>query len=193
MKLDDRIVQCFDHTDYAFHPIQFKKDEMIFSPLEPNNKIIFILSGIVAIYAIQEDGNRRAVGLSDGFIVLGDVEFVDELNPTYYVEARSLVKGVYIDRIVEKEKLHRDITFLHFVMSSLLHKVKLTSTETFTPFTTEEKILDYMKDHVRIQNIEKTAFQLRCSKRQFIRALKKMCEEGILTHPKKGIYEKKKD
>lgn len=191
MKINEQVLQCFDHDNYAFHSITYQKDEMIVSPLIPNNKIIFILSGSIAIYALLENGEKKPVGYSDTFTMLGDIEFVNNENPTFYVEARSKVKAVYLDRLHENQKLHQDITFLHYVLDSIALKLKMSSTHIILPLTIEERVMEYLDENPSIQNIEKVAFQLHCSKRQLIRVLHKLCEENILIHPKKGLYTKK--
>ncbi len=190
MNLDPRIIQCFDHLNYDFHSIHFHKDDIMITPLEKNTKILFITSGTVAVYSLSPQGNRKPVGMSDGFIMMGDVEFVCKENPFYFVEAKSEVEGIYIDFEKEKDKLNQDITFLHHVLNCLVDKVKLQSFEQTEIPTIDERVLNYFTMHNTMENIEKTSFQLRCSKRQLLRILKKMCEDNTIIKIKKGVYKK---
>ncbi len=188
MKIDKQILACFDHANYTFHSIEYQKNETILSPLTPNHKIIFILSGTIAIYAILENGSKRNIGLIDHFTMLGDIEFVTNKKPTFYVEARSKVKAIYIDSLQESQKLHQDITFLHCVLRSVASKLEMSSSHKILPLKIEDRVQQYLSENNKVENIEKVASQLQCSKRQLIRILHKMCEEKVLIHPKKGVY-----
>ena len=190
--MDKRIEACFDHLDYHFYERTYSKDDIMINPIKKNKEIIFVVEGTIAVYAILQDGSMRFVSMNSDFCMLGDIEFVIGGYPTYFVEAKSEVKTVCLSLEKDGEKLHKDLTFIHYVMNNLVDKLQKSSTiEIITP-SIEERLLTMIKNHDHtLTNIEEAAFNLHCSKRQLQRVLKKLVEDNTLIKVKKGVYKLK--
>ena len=87
--------------------------------------------------------------------------------------------------------VHNDPVFLKVLLRHLADKLSLSSTLDIMADNLEERLLVYMKtiqpDH-RITSVNHAMQALHCSRRQLQRALKKLCEQGILMHERKGHY-----
>ena len=186
--MDARIKEYFSHLNYNFKEIIYPKGTIIISPLKKNNKILFILEGDIRLYAINEEGGLFPVATSSGFNMLGDMEFASNHYTTFYVEAKSDVKGVYLDLETERKKLSKDVIFLNHVIKNLADKVNAYSNiKTFNP-TVEERVLAYLKVHHSFSGIDSLCSILQCSKRQLLRVLKNLCDQGIIVKEKRGVY-----
>ena len=191
--MDERIEKYFDHLNYNFTDVTYPKNTLIISPVDVNHKIIFVLEGTIQLYGINEAGGIYPVHESSGFSMLGDMEFSGCDFTPFYVEAKTEVRAVYLDMDTEREQLSKDVTFLNHVIVQLAEKVELYNRlTTFNP-TVEEKIKTYFRFYSKINGIESLCARLHCGKRQCLRVIKKLCEEGFLQKEKKGVYVLKDD
>ena len=123
--------------------------------------------------------------------LLGDLEFVEEGRSTFYAEAcgRVVCLALYLPPC--RDALDRDLRFLHTLLRSYAGKIKLFSEMDITAATIEERVLMYMATACpgrELRGVEAAALQLRCSRRQLQRVLKKLCAEGRAEKTGKGRY-----
>ena len=72
--------------------IEYEEDETIINPLEKTQYIQFVLEGTLLISFIDQEGRQTVVSQSEELCILGDMEFVDDLNPMFFAEAKTKVK-----------------------------------------------------------------------------------------------------
>lgn len=181
----------FDTPDLVFHARRCEKGEILTSPYKPTNELLFLTEGTVQIYGLQEDGSLRPISLTQSPALLGDVEFCSGGHSTFFAEARTEVLCLTLSVEQYRTKLDRDITFLHTLLDSFNRKLSMISALDMVPPTLEERVLFYVRNicpNHELKGVETAVFQLRCSRRQLQRVLKKLCDEGKLCKTGKGSY-----
>lgn len=160
------------------------------NPLEKTQYIQFVLEGTLLISFIDQEGRQTVVSQSEELCILGDMEFVDDLNPMFFAEAKTKVKTLALSLKDNKEKLNQDIKFLHTLLNSIASKLKQSSTNQFVYQSIEERFLYYLKYYCygSLKSIEEATNYLHCSRRQLQRILKKLCDEGKMIKEGKGKY-----
>lgn len=176
--------------EYEFIGIEYEEDETMINPLEKTQYIQFVLGGTLLISFIDQEGRQTVVSQSEELCILGDMEFVDDLNPMFFAEAKTKVKTLALSLKDNKEKLNQDIKFLHTLLNSIASKLKQSSTNQFVYQSVEERFLYYLKYYCygSLKSIEEATNYLHCSRRQLQRILKKLCDEGKMIKEGKGKY-----
>lgn len=194
-KLIDKIkkeycIEDYFSNNYEFIIIEYEEDETIINPLEKTQYIQFVIEGTLLISFIDQDGRQTIVSQSEELCILGDMEFVDDLNPMFFAEAKTKVKTLAVSLKEYKEKLNQDFQFLHTLLNSIASKLKQSSTNQFVYQSVEERFLYYMNYYCRgsLSSIEEATSYLHCSRRQLQRVLKKLCDEEIIIKEGKGKY-----
>ncbi|WP_417297644.1 cyclic nucleotide-binding domain-containing protein [Eisenbergiella porci] len=116
------ISRFFDTRDLPFFLIRYEKGETIIHPTEHTRYLQFVVEGTVAIYSIRRDGSQFPIASSDDFMMLGDVEFVNQSLPALFAEAKSDTAAVALSLDENKPVLDRDLAFLHYTLRSLVKK-----------------------------------------------------------------------
>lgn len=194
-KLIDKIkkeycIEDYFFNNYEFIIIEYEEDETIINPLEKTQYIQFVIEGTLLISFIDQDGRQTIVSQSEELCILGDMEFVDDLNPMFFAEAKTKVKTLALSLKEYKEKLNQDFQFLHTLLNSIASKLKQSSTNQFVYQSVEERFLYYMNYYCggSLSSIEEATSYLHCSRRQLQRVLKKLCDEEIIIKEGKGKY-----
>lgn len=182
----------FDIKDLQFQIFSYEKGEQMVSPLEILKFFMFIIEGKVRIYTLKEDGSIQAiVNLGTGAI-LGYHEFCFESDKyTLYAEAVSHVKCLILPFKQPYRNLKTDSNFLMYLLkNTLLDQVQ--SSEIMQRKTNlEDQIIFYIRNICKnntLPSVNSTVDVLHCSRRSLQRALKNLCEQGILVHEKRGCY-----
>lgn len=194
-KLIDKIkkeycIEDYFSNNYEFIIIEYEEGETIINPLEKTQYIQFVIEGTLLISFIDQDGRQTIVSQSEELCILGDMEFVDDLNPMFFAEAKTKVKTLALSLKEYKEKLNQDFQFLHTLLNSIASKLKQSSTNQFVYQSVEERFLYYMNYYCggSLSSIEEATSYLHCSRRQLQRVLKKLCDEEIIIKEGKGKY-----
>lgn len=187
----ENIENYFETKNLTFSMYQYEKGEIIASPDRPLNSILFVVDGIIQIYGILSDGGKLASGLMGKMTILGDVEFCGDTTSPLFSEAMTEVTCLALPLDTYRSILDRDVRFLHVLLQSLTGKMILDSKLEVEIPTVEERVLFYMenvyKNH-EFAGIKETRGELRCSRRQLQRVMKKLCDEGKVIHIGKGRY-----
>ena len=150
-----------------------------------------LIAGQGQIYGIREDGSVTPVNRHEAPVLLGDAEFVMGGASSLFTEARTTVICAALPMEPYREQLDRDVKFLHLLLRSYAGKFHTMATLEASAKTIEERVLLYMR-HVcangEISGIETALLQLRCSRSQLQRVLKKLCEENTVEKVGKGKY-----
>ena len=185
------ISRFFDTRDLPFFLIRYEKGETIVHPTEHTRYLQFVVEGTVGIYSIRRDGSQFPIASSDEFMMLGDVEFVNQSLPALFAEAKSDTAAVALSLDENKPVLDRDLAFLHYTLRSLVKKIELSTMNEAEFISLEDKLLHYIQycchDGLLV-HIGKASENLHCSRRQLQRVLRKLTEQGILEKTSKGVY-----
>lgn len=175
---------------YEFIMIEYEQGETIINPLEKTQYIQFVVEGTLLISFINLEGKQTIVSQSEELCILGDMEFVDDLNPMFFAEAKTKVKTLALSLKEYKESLNQDFQFLHTLLNSIAAKLKQSSTNQFVYQSVEERFLHYIHYYCKgsLKSVEEAINYLHCSRRQLQRILKKLCDEEKIIKEGKGRY-----
>lgn len=182
----------FDTRDLTFQAFAYEKGEYLTSPQRRLDWLLFLVEGSVRIYGIHESGSMVPVDRLSPVALLGDLEFVEDGHGSFYAEASTPAACLALPVPVYRDQLDRDIRFLHTLLKAYSAKIKTISALDITAATIEERVLLYMETACRdreLRGIENAVLQLRCSRRQLQRVLRKLCEEGRVRKTGKGRYQ----
>lgn len=181
----------FDTPNLPFMLFEYEKHELIASPVARLEYLLFIVSGTIHIFGIHHNGGIFPVNSVSQGMILGNCEFFSEGNTAFYVEAKTNVLCFALSIEEHKSVLDRDTQFLHTMIGSFFSTYRLLADIELPAQSLEERFLLYLKniapDH-QLASISTGIMQLRCSRRQLQRVVKKLCEEGILEKNGKGKY-----
>lgn len=187
-----RLDEYFDIKDLQFEIFSYEKGEQMVSPLEPLKYFMFIIEGMVRIYTLKEDSSIQAIVNLDEGAILGHHEFCFESDEyTLYAEAITSVKCLVLPFKQAYKNLKKDSDFLMFLLkNTLLDQVR--SSEIMQRKTNlEDQILFYIQnicENNTLSSVNNAVEMLHCSRRSLQRALKKLCDQGVLVHEKHGYY-----
>lgn len=185
------IRENFDTENLPFSVCRFEKGEYLTRQGGRLAELLFLIEGEVQIYGIREDGSVTPVNRHEAPVLLGDAEFVMGGASSLFTEARTTVICAALPMEPYRAELDRDVKFLHLLLRSYAGKFHTMATLEASAKTIEERVLLYMR-HVcpneEIGGIETALLQLRCSRRQLQRVLKKLCEENTVEKVGKGKY-----
>ena len=174
-----------------FRLVRFEKGELLVSPDRPMDQLLIVVSGKVHIYGLREDGSSFSVFLEDHRAILGDLEYVRRVDLPFYTEAMGEVLCVALAVGRYRAALDQDPTFLRFLLDSLGEKVQTVFLLGNSSQPVEEKLLaflrDFQPDH-RITSIHAATMKLQCSRSQLQRAVRSLCDRGLLVRTGKGQY-----
>lgn len=181
----------FDTPDLKFQAYCYEKGEYITVPDRQMDKILFLVEGTVQIYGVREDGSLSPINHIVSPTILGDLEFPNQAVTPFFTETKTRSVCLSLSTKKYREQLNCDLRFLHMLIQSYAEKLKIFSFADTVSTTLEERVLLYMKNICplhEINSIEKAIFQLRCSRRQLQRVLKKLCDCGKIQKMGKGRY-----
>lgn len=184
--------EWFDTPDLVFQAFAYEKGEYLTSPQRRLDWLLFLVEGSVRIYGIHESGSLLPVDRLSPVVLLGDLEFVEGGHSSFYAEASTPAACLALPVPVYRDQLNRDIRFLHALLKAYSAKIRIFSAMDITAATIEERVLLYMETACpgrELQGIENTVLQLRCSRRQLQRVLRKLSEEGRVRKTGKGRYQ----
>lgn len=185
------ILSHFSDSNLPFSLYQFEKGETINNRLDPRHYITFVVSGTLKISNIREDGSVSDITAGSGFTCLGDVEFATGSKSPYLIEVMRRTTCIVLPLDSTRDKLEKDPIFLTYLLRSVSEKLNRVTAMAVEPKDLRERILHYIRTECpdnRLAGVEKTAGVLHCSKRQLLRHLKALCDEGILIRTGKGEY-----
>lgn len=186
-----RVQDWFDTRGLAFQAFGYEKGEYLTSPQRRLDWLLFLVEGSVRIYGIHESGSLLPVDRLSPVSLLGDLEFVEEGKSSFYAEASTPAVCLALPVPLYREQLDRDVRFLHTLLKAYSAKIKIISAMDITAATIEERVLLYLETACQdreLRGIENAVLQLRCSRRQLQRVLRKLCGEGRVQKTGKGRY-----
>lgn len=188
----DKLFSFWEKYDVKL--IKYEKGETIASKEVPLTHLSFVVKGYIKIYYVSSDGNMLALSFSDGFTMLGDMEFAEKKDVPY-AEAISEVHCVSIPLEEYRNILNEDILFCRYVIKCLAKKVDFASRKTFVNLmhSTENRLAYYLlsceENGFINENWTNVSNLLSSSYRQLMRLLGSLCDDGLIQRgDKKGTY-----
>ena len=189
-----KILTLFSDPDrIEFEMYEFSKGEIINNVIDPVDHLLFTVEGRIRICNIRDSGSLALLAEGEGFTVLGDVEFASREVSAYIVEAASKVTCLGIDLKQHRRVLENDPVFLNFLLRSVTGKLSLTTAWLLEPDDLRERTIYYMEhtDQRTLKGVNAASMYLQCSKRQLLRILKSLQDEGIIEKTGRGTYRMK--
>ena len=174
-----------------FKVFRYEKGELLASPVEPLDHILFPVEGKAVIYGIRNDGTSFPISEIRKGDIIGDVEFTGSDEPVLFVEASKPVVCLAIDIKAYRKILMNDVTFLQTILASFAGKFRKIITIDAMSGNIEERVLNYMENlspEHELYRIGEVIYTLRCSRRQLQRVLRKLADEGKIMKAGKGRY-----
>lgn len=174
-----------------FKVFRYEKGELLASPVEPLDHILFPVEGKAVIYGIRNDGTSFPISEIRKGDIIGDVEFTGSDEPVLFVEASKPVVCLAIDIKAYRKILMNDVTFLQTILASFAGKFRKIITIDAMSGNIEERVLNYMENlspEHELYRISEAIYTLRCSRRQLQRVLRKLADEGKIMKTGKGRY-----
>lgn len=185
------IASRFDSKGLRFQLVKYRKGELLVSPLEPMEQLLFLVRGKVMIYGLREDGSSFSVYLAGQSVLLGDVEFIRKESLPFYTEALESVLCVALSTERYREALEKDAKFLNYLLHSVADKFHMFFQMGNPSQPVEERLLAFLRDiqpdHT-LHGMNMGGAQLLCSRSQLQRVVRKLCAQGVLVKEKKGQY-----
>lgn len=188
---EGNILNYFDTPDLTFYAYSYEKGEYITSQNKRMDEMLFLIEGAVRVYGIRDDGSISPVNLLKSPTIIGDIEFSEQGVSPFFAEAATSVICLALSVKKYREQLDHDYRFLHMLLRFYADKLQLFSMVDSVVATIEERLLLYMRNECpfyELQGIEAATMQLRCSRRQLQRILKKLCMEKKIEKTGKGRY-----
>lgn len=181
----------FDTQGLTFRGFQYQKGELLCSPLNPADHLLFLVEGSIQMYDLRPDGSKLPVASVDDDILIGDMEFITGRPTTFFVEAAEDCTCIALPVRMYRKELEKDVRFLHSLLDDMAEKFEHDANAGITSANLDERVLEYLRDKAvshEITEVEALLYHLRCSRRQLQRVLKKLCDEGRLIRLGKGHY-----
>ncbi|MBE6123490.1 MAG: cyclic nucleotide-binding domain-containing protein [Erysipelotrichaceae bacterium] len=173
-----------------FELYEFQRGEIINNLMDPLDYLLFAAEGVIRIYNIRNNGTMALLAEGGGFTVLGDIEFASREVSSYIVEAAGRVVCLSVDVQKHRSILEQDPVFLSFLLKSVSDKLRMMTAFTLEPEDLKERTLYYLDhaDHQTLKGVASAASYLQCSRRQLLRILKILQEEGTVIKTGRGTY-----
>lgn len=179
-----------DPEQIEFELFEFSRGEIINNLIDPADSLLFTVGGVIRVYNIRDNGTMALLSEGESFTVLGDVEFSTGKPSAYIVEAGTQAHCIIVDLKRYRPVLEKDPVFLSFLLASVTEKLNKTTAYLLEPEDLRERTVYYIEhsDHRTLKGVASAASYLHCSKRQLLRILKELQEEGVIIKTGKGIY-----
>lgn len=189
--LTSDILRHLQSQEINFKLYEFSNGEILINMLEKSKFIYFVMQGVIKIYGIRDDGSMYPIRYIDEFVVVGDIELCRKEKSPFLVESCGKTLCLAISLKENRRKLLQDNYFMEYIIESLSNKLALFVEYEVKFISLEEKLINYMRyecEDNMIKSVEKTTVQLKCSRRQLQRILKKLVEYGTIIKLSKGCY-----
>jgi CRP-like cAMP-binding protein len=187
----DHISSFFSSPDLPFELYQFEKGEFLNNELDPSGYLLFPVSGSIRILHVRDDGSMYQIASGRSLTCLGDMEFASGRISPYLVEAVTVCQCIVLPLKNTRSSLENDPVFLRFLLCQLAEKMDLSTASQAIPRSLKERLDFYIRTQCTdntLKGVAKAASALGVSRRQLLRILKQMCEEGTMAKTGKGTY-----
>ena len=175
----------------GFFLIEYEEGEFVCAPDAKNELFQIIVSGMVSIYFIRDDGSSYSLASSETDVLIGISELFEIENNGVFAEANGNVTCLAFLMEENRDLLMNNNLFLRMIAKSSSIILDVVTKRDAIPTSLKERILAYMNykcpDKI-LKGVEKAAFQLHCSPRQLQRVLNELTDNGETEKIGKGAY-----
>lgn len=189
--IDKSGIREYFSSDPVFQLVHFSPGELLTTAFSRSEYLFFVLDGRLSLYDMPDE--ETIIFLETDFhevTMIGEIEIFDPEYESFFVEAVTDIYAIAIHVDQNRDKLLNDPTFLLHICRSLETKLSAAVSSSFRG-TLKEKMERRIRIHhcgEHIRNISALALKFGVSKRQVIRVLRALCDEGILRHEGRGDY-----
>ena len=178
----------------GFFLTEYESGEFVCAPDAKNDLFQIVVSGVVSIYFIRNDGSSYSLAFSESDVLIGVSELFDIKNTGVFAEANGKVTSLCFLMNENREKLLDNNLFLRMIAKSSSIILDVVTMKDAAPTSLKDRTLAYMHykcpDKI-LRGVEKAAFQLHCSPRQLQRVLNELTDCGETEKIGKGAYKLK--
>jgi len=175
----------------GFFLTEYESGEFVCAPDAKNDLFQIVVSGVVSIYFIRNDGSSYSLAFSESDVLIGVSELFDIKNTGVFAEANGKVTSLCFLMNENREKLLDNNLFLRMIAKSSSIILDVVTMKDAAPTSLKDRTLAYMHykcpDKI-LRGVEKAAFQLHCSPRQLQRVLNELTDCGETEKIGKGAY-----
>ncbi len=185
----------------------FEKGEFIFSQGEPAQYLYVLVKGKIKIYTTSAEGKTLILSFKTPLEVVGDIEYVQEINTINTVEAVSTVHMIGIRYTILKRFVKDYSPFLNFILKNITEKfyLKTISMSLNIMSSVEVRLASYLLSVTSDENeqslhgqlsttsLTDTANLIGTSYRHLNRVIHQFCADGLVERSKGLILIKDRD
>lgn len=180
---------------------EFEKGEKICSQGEASQYLYFLVKGKVKIFTTSEEGKVLILAFKTPLEVIGDIEYVQEIDIINTVEAVSPVVMIGVRQSVLRNHLHEHAPFLQFLLKIITRKfyIKSQFMRHNILYPVETRLASYLvsvaydenealiNGKVSASNLTDIANLIGTSYRHLNRVIKEFCFKGLIERDKGNI------
>lgn len=184
------IRDCFS-SDPPFQLLHFSPGELVTTAFSRPDYLFFVVEGRLSLYDMPDE--ETIIFLETDFrdvTMIGEIEVFDPEYESFFVEAVTDVFAIAIPLEQYRETLLNDPKFLLHICRSLEAKLSAAVSSSFHG-TLREKMDRRIRMHSsgeHIRNVSALAMKFGVSRRQVLRVLRSLCDEGVLRREGHGDY-----
>lgn len=175
----------------GFFLTEYETGEFVCAPDAKNELFQIVVSGLVSIYFIRNDGSSYSLAFSESDVLIGVSELFDIKNTGVFAEANGKVTCLCFLMNENRTKLLDNNSFLRLIAKTSSMILDVVTMKDAAPTSLKDRTLAYMyykcPDKI-LRGVEKAAFQLHCSPRQLQRVLNELTDCGETEKIGKGAY-----
>ena len=182
---------CISVIDPGVMICEYLPGELVISPLQESNSLLFLLEGEASVYVLDEEGTMLVAARETEGVMIGDPELFLKNYQSVYVEAKTKLRVLKFPYELCLQQIRINEKFTHYLIRQILIRENRKRQIDHTVKSNKEKILFFIQNMCQdqcITSISKVADSIHCSYRQVQRLIREMVDEGILVRTGKGKY-----
>ena len=185
------VAEHFSRVEPHFILLHYKPGELLTTPFSPSQYLQFVVQGELLMYDMPDEESTITLETTYHDVnILGDMELLDARFTPFFVEAKTDVYTLAIHLEPYREELLEDAAFLRYLCRNLAIKLNgaVATAGQASLRSRVVRALQFGDVGQSFTGIGKLAKSVNVSERQLLRVLKALCAEGVLEHPRKGVY-----
>jgi CRP-like cAMP-binding protein len=185
----------------------FEQGELILSQGEPSKYLYVLVKGKIKIYTTSAEGKTLILSFKTPIEVIGDIEYVQEIDTINTVEAVSSVYMIGVQHTLLKKFTNDYSPFLQFILNIITEKFYLkTNSMSFNlMYPVEVRLASYLLSVTHDENqslfsgqlsttsLTDTANLIGTSYRHLNRVIRQFCSDGLVERSKGFILIKDRE
>lgn len=185
----------------------FEQGELILSQGEPSKYLYVLVKGKIKIYTTSVEGKTLILSFKSPIEVIGDIEYVQEIDTINTVEAVSSVYLIGVQHTMLKKFTNDFSPFLQFILKIITEKfyLKNNSMSFNLMYPVEVRLASYLLSVTQDENdslfsgqisttrLTDTANLIGTSYRHLNRVIRQFCSNGLIERGKGSILIKDRE